>query len=341
MRILIDILHPHEVLMYRHFRDEMLARGHDILVTARTKDVATDLLQNFDIPHTVLSDQAAGSAGLARELAIRTKRLIRIAREFEPDVMTEVGGAAIVPAARLLRIPAAVFYDTEFATRTNTWVYPLASAVCTPDCYYGTVRGNHVTYPSYQELAYLHPNRFEADRSLLDQFGLRPDEPFSLVRFVSWQASHDVHEIALTPDQQARIVDRLLQSGKVLISSEAPLPRTLAPHELRGPVHLMHHLLAYASVVVGESATVASEAAVLGTPAVFIAKTGRGYTDDQGLAYGLVETIPPSDFTNAMEAVERAIAMPASTREAKRERLLSDKIDLTDWMVEFFEQTYG
>ena len=59
----------------------------------------------------------------------------------------------------------------------------------------------HITYPSYQELAYLPPNHFSANRDKLTAFGLDPYEPFSLVRFVSWQASHDTREIALTVSQ--------------------------------------------------------------------------------------------------------------------------------------------
>ena len=341
MRILIDILHPHDVLVYRHFRTEMIARGHEIVVTSRTKDVATQLLAGFDIPHTVLSDQAVGSVGLARELIVRTRRLISVARRFRPDVMTELAGPSIIPAARLLRIPAAVFYDTEFATRTNSWVYPLATTVCTPDSYYGKVRGTHITYPSYQELAYLHPARFTPDRERLRVFGLDPDEPFSLVRFVSWQASHDTGEIALTVDQQSALIEHLTQLGRVLISSEGPVPRALAAHQLEGPVEDIHHLLAFARVAVGESSTMSSEAAVLGTPAVFIAKTGRGYTDDQERRYELVRTIHPSEFEAAIEATSDAAALTSEQRTARRTRLLTDKTDLTAWMVDFFERTYG
>lgn len=341
MRILIDILHPHDVLVYRHFRTEMLRRGHDIEVTSRSKDVTVELLDAFDIPHRVLSDQATGTLGLGRELMSRTRKLISVARRFRPDVMTELAGPSIIPAARLLRIPAAVFYDTEFATRTNSWVYPLATTVCTPDSYYGTVRGKHITYPSYQELAYLHPNHFSANRDKLTAFGLDPYEPFSLVRFVSWQASHDTREIALTVDQQSALVDRLGQYGQVVISSEGPVPEALAGHKLQGPLHEVHHLLAFAQVVVGESATMASEAAVLGTPSVFIAKTGRGYTDDQERRYGLARTIPPTGFEEAIEAVEAAAALSPEERGQRRTQLLADKIDLTAWMVEFFETRYG
>jgi len=39
--------------------------------------------------------------------------------------------------------------------------------------------------------------------------------------------------------------------------------------------------MAYCRAFIGESATMASEAAVLGVPAVYAAETGRSYTDEQ------------------------------------------------------------
>lgn len=318
----------------------MLDQGHEIVVTARAKDVAVDLLTEYSIPHEVLSVQRSG-IGLAGELVARTGRLLRIARRERPTILTGIMGPSIALAGKLLRIPTVVFYDTEFATRTNRFVYPLASYVCTPDSYAAEVRGNHITYPGYHELAYLHPARFTPDRSRLAAFGLEPGQPYSVVRFVSWEASHDTGEVALTPAQKRRVIDELSARGPVLVSSEGPLPDDLADRALRGPVTDVHHLLAFADVVVGESATMSSEAAVLGTPAVFIATTGRGYTDDQERRYGLVRSFTPPKFDQAVEAALRMATLSQEDRHERRAQLLDDKIDVTAWMVDFFAEHYA
>jgi len=336
VRLLIDILHPAHVHFFRHFRTAMLEAGHDVVVTARAKDVAVDLLEELSIPHEVLSTQRSG-IGLAGELATRTARLVNRARKDRPTVLTGIMGPSIALAGKLLRIPSVVFYDTEFATRTNRFVYPLASYVCTPDSYAAPVRGNHIAYPGYHELAYLHPDRFEPDRDRLSSFGLQPDEPYSVVRFVSWEASHDAGEVALTPAQKREIVKELGRRGRVLISSEAPLPVDLAGNALHGPVGDIHHLLAFSRVMVGESATMASEAAMLGTPAVFIATTGRGYTDDQERRYGLVRYFQPVAFEEALEAAVDLAGKDGQWRKERRQLLLDDKIDVTGWMVDFFQ----
>ena len=342
MRILIDILHPAHVHFFRNFHDEMAGRGHDLYITARDKDRSLELLCDFGLPYQQISAQHQ-RGGLAVEMVQRTRRLLTVIRTFRPDVMTGIMGPSIAVAGRLRRVPAVVFYDTEFAVQTNRFVYPLAHSVCTPDCYRGRVRGRHVQYAGYHELAYLHPNRFQPDPGRLSAFGVSPEEPYSVVRFVSWQAVHDRHERGLTSAQKRNLIDVLqARGGRVLISSEAPLPADLAGLEVKGPVAQIHHLVAYAQLFVGESATMSSEAAVLGVPAVFIATTGRGYTDDEEERYGLVRHFTDDQYVQAVAAIEEfASESPREFGQAARERLLAEKIDVTGWMVDYFESTFA
>ncbi len=342
MRVLIDILHPAHVHFFRNFHAEMESRGHEMCITARDKDRSVELLRAFGLPYQQISRQMSG-AGLAVEMAQRTPRLMKVMRPFKPDAMTGIMGPsiALAGALRLRRVPAVVFYDTEFAVQTNRVVYPLAYSVCTPDCYQGTVPGRHPTYAGYHELAYLHPNRFQPDPAVLAEFGVSPEEPYSIVRFVSWQAVHDRQERGLSAKQKRHLVEVLQRRGRVLISSEGPLTPDLADLAVRGPVEQIHHLIAHAQLVVGESATMSSEAAVLGVPAVFIATTGRGYTDDQERRYGLVRHFTEDQYDIALSAIEEILAEPALTWQTARQRLLEEKIDVTAWMVDYFETTFA
>lgn len=128
MRILIDILHPAHVHFFRNFYHEMASRGHELFITARAKDHSLELLSRFGLPFHHLSDQRSGRVAMALELAQRTGRLLKLMREFRPDVMTGIMGPTITLAGALRRVPAVVFYDTEHAVQTNWFVYPLATA---------------------------------------------------------------------------------------------------------------------------------------------------------------------------------------------------------------------
>lgn len=338
MRYLFDILHPAHVHVLRHTMTALESRGHDVLVTARNKDVAVDLLKSYQIEHTVLSTQQQGSVNLARELASRTYRLTRFARAHQVDAMVGLMGPSIAPASRLLRIPCFVLYDTEIASRTNTWVYPLATEAITPECYTGKVRGTHVTYNGYHELAYLHPDRFVPNPSLLGSYGLDIERPYLLIRLPSFVSSHDNKELRTSSRAWLSWIETVTDTRQVVISSERQLTPNLEPYRLVGPPENMHHVLAYADLVIGESATMATEAAVLGTQAILIGATSRGYVDDIERRYGLIRYFTPDQFDSAIAFADETLdsSRNAAAKEA-HQRLISDHIDVTTWLTDHLE----
>jgi uncharacterized protein len=349
VRLLIDILHPTHVHIFRNLIHELEGRGHVVHVTMREKDVAKDLLDQYGVPYEVLSRQRAG-LGLAVEFLERGQRLWRSIGRFRPDFLLGCMGPSIASVGRLRRLLSRdatrimVFYDTEMASLTNSFVYPLADYVCTADCYHGNVRGNHLTYPSYQQLAYLHPKRFTPDREVVASLGVDPSSRYFLVRFVSYQASHDIGVSSIPLAKKVALVNALAKHGQVFVTSEKPLPSELQPFALRLPAYRMHHVLAFASLLVGESATMASEAACLGVPAIYISPHGRGYTDDQERRYGLVHNFTGARFSDDWVRHAEALAaddqLASRAREA-RGRLLTEKMDLTAWMLELLESEYA
>lgn len=340
MRILVEILHPAHVHFFRHAIGHWQARGDEVSVLSREKDVAIQLLDAYGIQHTSLSRLGPAKWQLAIEMLVRDARMLRHCLFQRPDVLVGIMGVTIAQVGKLIGRPAIVFYDTENATLTNRFVYPLAHSVCTPECYQGPVWGRHVTYPGYHELAYLHPSRFTPDASVVKRRGIDPDSAYFLLRFVSWQASHDVGETGFDRRAQRRLIEVLKQHGRVLISSEQPLPPDLEEYRFSAPAHEMHHFLAHAKLLVGESATMASEAAVLGVPAVYIADTGRGYTDEQQQRYQLVKNFNNHQHDEALLHVQALLADEHTHARAQEQRkqLLSERIDTTAWIVSYVDR---
>ena len=343
MRILVDLTHPGDVHFYRRAIERWRERGHTVLLTGRRKDLTVDLLQRLGLQHDDLGAARSGLLGLGVEFFARTYRLCRRVRQFRPDVLTATAGTFIAHAGLLCRVPSVVFYDTENATLSNLLTYPVATTVVTPQCYFGWVpTAKHRTYAGYQELAYTHPNVFTPDPQRLADFGLSRDEPYIFVRLVSWGAAHDTLDHGFTDVDAA--IRQLQRFGRVVISAEGPLPPSLEPYRLAGPLEQILHVLAFARLFIGESATMASESATLGTPAIFVATTGRGYTDDQEHRYGLTYTFRDRR-TAQRDAMAKAVAIlsdPDAKAQwaAKRARMLADTIDLTEHVVALVE-SYG
>lgn len=339
MRILVEILHPAHVHFFKNAIRVWKDRGDNVLVLSRDKDCTNDLLTAYGIPFVSISSLGKRKTHLLAEMAVRDFRMLRAAVKFRPDVLAGIMGVTIVQVGKLIGKPAIVFYDTENAKLTNLFTYPLAHSVCTPSCYKGSVRGNHVSYPGYHELAYLHPERFTPDSRVVESLGISPGTSYFIIRFVSWQASHDLGESGLSMDFKKALVEKLKPHGRVLITSESPLPDHFSPFRFPLPPEKLHHVLAFARLVVGESATMSSEAAVLGVPSLFISDTGRGYTEEEEKEYGLVTRFTTSQRREALAALDRYLLepYPTNTYEQRRNRLLSDKIDTTGWLLEYID----
>ena len=118
--------------------------------------------------------------------------------------------------------------------------------------------------------------------------GIKEDEKFVIVRFVSRSAVHDIGSKGLALAMKRQVVEAFSKYARVFISSEQALPEDLKGYQLPCSPEKIHDALYYADLLYGESATMASEAACVGTPAIFVDDRGRGYTREQEDKYGLV-----------------------------------------------------
>lgn len=340
LRILVDVCHPAHVHFFRNPIQLWQAGGHHVQIAARDKDVALPLMREFDLECHSFGKPRPGLAGLAGELARRDFALYRFARQAKADVITAIGGIFAAHAAWLARIPSVVFYDTEIAKLQNMLTYPLATKVVVPRCYESWVpKSREVRYDGYHELSYLHPERFRPNRDVAIRAGLDPNAPTFLLRLVAWTANHDLGDSGLSVQLAGQLVDRLARHGKVIISSETPLNGALQAHQYQGRVSDLHHLMAYCSGYFGESATMSSEAAILGVPAVYAAHSPRGYTNEQESRYGLVRNVRDLNSRSIDEACDWLLGQAVGQRKAARGRMLSETIDVASFAADVVVST--
>lgn len=332
MNILLDLVHPAHVHFFRHAIETLKDAGHSVAIASRNKDCTTDLLDDFNLKHTCISTQNDGRAiSMAHELWHRNRRLKRIAKEHSSEVIAGVGGVSAAQTACLLRRRSVIFYDTEAARLQNALSYPFASRVVVPQCYTGWVPKRRVRrYRGYHELAYLHPNQFKPDRDIAIQNGLYEDGDTFLIRLVSWKANHDLGLSGWTRNILDAVVKRLKPLGRVLISSEQPLPDELRELEYDGCRASIHHLIGHCRLTIGESATMASESVVMGVPAVYAAPSYRGYISEQENRYQMVKYVPIPTPNTLLSAINAMLNADPDLFRANHARLLADCVDVTE-----------
>ncbi len=339
MRILVDLNHPAHVHLFRNAIREWRRQGVEVLITPREKDLTTRLLNLYGLEYQYTSNQKHGALGFVTGALELDRAVWRAARAFDPDWMMGTS-FAIAHVSRLVRGRSIVFAEDDYQSSKLFWQVsrPFADYIVTPDTIPDDFGRKHVRYRGLQELAYLHPNRFTPDPAALQDFGLQPGEPYSVLRFVSFQASHDVGQRGISLEAKRELVRRLSDHGRVLITAEGELPPEFAAYATQAAPHQIHHLLAFADLFVGDSQSMTLEAAVLGTPALrlntFVGRTPviEHLEAEYGLTYGF-----RVEQENAMlEKVKSLLADPhlKATWRAKQANYLAGQLDLTAWIVE-------
>lgn len=338
-RVLIDVGHPAHVHMFRNLVHRVRAEGGDAIVAARDKDVTLDLCRGYNLPFVRVSGPWRGGAlGLAGELLLRTARIAALTRRFRPHALVGTS-LSVGPVGRLTRRPSFVFSedDAHIVPLFSRLAYPFCHFIVTPAALAHEAHGRrHLTYAGYQELAYLHPNHYAPDLASLRELGLAPERPHFVLRLVALRGHHDTEARGLPLEATRELVRRLATHGRVLITSESALLPEFEAYRFPLPAERLHDVLATAALYVGDSQTMAMEAAVLGVPGIrcnsFVGQIS--VLEELEHRYELARGIPPDHPEQLLATVDEWLAGGTDLRQEwqeRRDRMLGDCVDLSEW----------
>ena len=255
-------------------------KGHEILLVARAKDVLFDLLEGTDFNVIYLKPKKGNNKlSLIKTVVKREFKLFSIANKFKPNLLigTDI---VITHVGKLLGIPSIVLNEDDAleVPFLAKYGFKYASKVFSPEsCDISPYNHKKFAYKGYHELAYLHPDHFMPDQSKI--FGLSEDgKPFFILRFAELTAHHDEGKKGITNELAHQLIDVLSPFGRVYITSERKLEPDLDSYRIKLHPKDIHHALHFAHMYIGDSQTMAAEAAVLGTPSIrfndFVGKLG-------------------------------------------------------------------
>lgn len=334
MRLLIDIGHPGHVHYFRHLYQELKRNNNEILVIARDKEVTFKLLQHYNIPFISRGKGKKSIAGKMINLLSSSYLIFRFGLKFKPEIILSFASPYASIAAFLLRCSNIVLDDTEVGRFERIIYKPFSTLILTPKVFKKELGKKQIRFNGYMELSYLMPGKYKPNAGVLSDLGLKNREAFILMRFVSWEASHDKGQRGLTLHQKREILDLCCKNARVFISSEKELPEEFEKYRLKIDPSQLHDALFFASAYIGEGATTASEACMLGTPAIYINTITAGTIEDQerhGLLYHF------SDYSGIQNRIVEVLSHDKNYFKEQTNSLLKGKLDITNplvWLVE-------
>ena len=344
MNILVDIGHPGHVHLLHGVAKELEQRGHHLFYSVREIPVAIRLMEHYGMtPYLNLGKKKDSLMGKAWTVLRQDAKVLRFVKKHHIDLGLS-SGMVLGHVSKLTRMKSFMFDDDDDAAEPLVVKYghPDCEAVFTPQCIQRKTE-KAVYYAGTHELAYLHPNRFTPDPSVLGKAGLKAGERFFIMRFVALKGHHDVGQKGLSLEQKCRLLELLGQHGRVIVTSERALEPEFEPFRLPVPPEEIHSLMAYSSMFLGDSQTMTSEAAVLGVPALKCNTfAGRlSVPNEMEQQYGLCYAYHPDDFErlyyHVMQLLDREPEDLRQEWQQKRQRFLDDHIDVTAFFTETIE----
>ena len=340
MRYLVFCNTPAHVHLYKHVVRELRERGHEVRVLVRDYGCTLALADAADLPYEVYGATDTTKSSLLRSVPAQYLRILEATRRFDPDVVFGIGAYA-APAGRLAGADTVLVHDSEPSTLDHRLAKRLADVVLTPDSFRRDLGPKHRVFHGFKESAYLHPDVFTADPSVRSALGVG-DDPYAIVRLNAFGSHHDVSHEGFTPAQVERLVTTLAEEVRVFVSDEGGdldvdgLPaEQFSLHPAR-----LHDALAEASLLVADTQTMVTEAALLGTPAVrsnsFVGEDDMGNFVELERR-GLVRNL---DGFEAVRETSLDLLRDDGTERQWAERradLLDETVNLTDLLVTLAE----
>lgn len=338
MRIWLDMANsPHPVL-FRPVAEELIGRGHELLVTTRDHGQTRDLtLDAWPDAHVVGQESPGPRVEKARAIGQRVRGLYRYVCQRDVTVAVSLNSYAQIVAARLARIPSVTLMDYEYQP-ANHLSFRLADRIVVPAVFpasrlrhYGARAERVARFEGLKEELYL-------DRTSQDGIGLEDTAARTRVVFrppaegamyhagANWAFERLVEEGARREDVDAIVLPRL--------SAQRERYATLPGVELPDRTVDGLAVLRAADVFIGAGGTMSREAALLGVRAYTMFAGRLPAVDKQLILAGSLKDLRKSPIESVDWSPRRKLDAQMTERH-RRERGQA----LRRWFVELIERS--
>lgn len=346
---LVQLNHPAHFYLFKNVI-ENLKKKNNVIIVAKQKDILFQLLDIYKYDYYKISNKyrRKNIPSILGGLVERDKQLFHILKKNKPDLMFGTS-PEIGHLTRLTGIPSIFFGEDDVNLNLSMYMgsiicYPFFSSIISP-VGVNNKQWNKKTifYSGFQKLAYLHPKVFHPDRSKVH---VPRNIRYFIIRFSALNAYHDKLITGIDYILLDSIISYLNSFGQILITSEKEIPIKYEKYLFKGSIDLMHHYLNYADLFIGDSQSMAVEAAVLGVPGIryndFVGKiTVLNQLEDQyKLAFGIKSGLKQE----LLNKIKYLVETPRIKEEfmGRKEKMLTEKIVVSKffvWLIENYPES--
>jgi predicted glycosyltransferase len=344
MTLLFYLGHPAHYHLFKTTISEFEKKGVTCIILIKTKDVLESLLKNDNLKYINIQEDSrkTGKLNLVVSLVQKTSKIFQIVKQNKPDFL--IGSAVeLTIVGKLLGIPSFIFFEDDFieVKQFAKIAGPLATElICPISCSAWKWERRAIKYSGYHELAYLQPKYFIPD-SIIAKKTLDLSKKNFIIRLSALNAYHDDNVSGININFATKIIELLKPYGNIYITSERELEPEFEKYRISIKPTEIHHAMAFSDLYIGDSQTMAAEAAILGVPSLryndFVGKLG--YLEELEHKWGLTFGFKTNQQELLLEKLKELLQQKNIKQvwEQKRKAMLNDSIDVNAFMTWFIE----
>lgn len=294
-RFLFFFVHPAKFHLFKITINFLIKNGNTVDILIVKKDVLEDLVKrekwNY---YNILPNGRRSAIPIVGTIIFAIKTIFKIEKYlYKKKYDMFITDDLLVISGFFRNINTLFFQDDDLsAVPENSILLLFAKNVVAPNCTnLGKFNKNKIGYNGNHEWAYLSPKVFKPNFKEIKKI-VKKNEKYFIIRLVSLTASHDLNKKGISDENAKQIIKILEPHGRIFINSERELKPEFEKYRVNLKPHLIHHFLFFAHILISDSQTMTSEAAMLGVPSLryndfvgrisYIERSEKEY----GLTYG-------------------------------------------------------
>jgi hypothetical protein len=280
MRILFYFVHPAKFHLFRVTINE-LKKNNTIDIIINSKDVLEELIKKEGWDYTNIFPKGRNISNRPSIIKSGFKFLLTLFR-LEKYLLKRkkydifISDDSLVVNGWFHNVTSYLFNDNDIETiKFNKILFYFASKIICPERT-NIAKFSHkkIAFKGNKALAHLHPKYFKRNEQILKKYNLL-EYKYGIIRLSKINATHDFGNRGITDEDLEILFEMSLGNCNILISSERKIPQKYSHYLFKGEPSDMPNLIAFAKYFITDSATMASEAALIGTPNVLINNLGK------------------------------------------------------------------
>jgi len=341
-RYLFYFGHPAHYHLFKNIILELQKNGHKTQVVIKSKDILENLCKNAGIEYINVLPEYRKNSIFSFGISFLKKywRISKVIRTFKPDILLG-SEPTLAHLGLFFNIPSFVFSedDVHIIPQFAKITYPFVNCIISPQvCDAGKWNKKKIGYDGFHKLAYLHPSVFIPNRDLIKNIDR---SNYFILRLAELSAYHDNNRNGINRSILKKIIEILEPHGTVYINAERPLEPEFEKYRLSVDPQLIHHVLYFSKLYIGDSQSMAVESALLGTPGIrfndFVGEIS--VLNELENKYKLTVGVKTSEKEKLFSTVHDLLSNP-NTRELYRQRrvvMIQDKINVLSFFLWFIE----